>query len=122
MSPGGRKSARIVLEDEAAGAQRVRLQVGRPVNGAHVKVEDAPVFGRHLLQEDERILRNELPLVGREVVEAIHGPVGFIVQADLFESSHHLDFSSRIQPSNVRTSMGGRPLRRARKSRKYAGR
>ena len=48
VSSGGRQGAGVVLEDEASGAERVRLQVRGPVDGAHVEVEDAAVLGRHL--------------------------------------------------------------------------
>ena len=68
MPSGSWQGAGIILQDETASSQGVRLQIGGPVDGADVKVKDATIFRGHLLQKVNGIFANESPFVGSEKV------------------------------------------------------
>ena len=83
MPPGSRQGTRVVLEDKTTRSKGIGLEIRGPVDGAHVKVKDAAIFRRHLLQQVDGVLADESPLVCSKIVEARHGTVSLIVQANL---------------------------------------
>lgn len=61
--------AHVLFHQVNLGADTVRLEVGRPVEIAHVKVEELQVGLVHLLHEHVEIVVGKDPLLGGEVLQ-----------------------------------------------------